>query len=31
MFFTKPFEAGLDKFSDEIVLGFVEDNLNIEE
>ena len=29
MFFTKPFEAGLDKFSDEIVLGFVEDNLNI--
>ena len=31
MFFTKPFESGLDKFSDEIVLGFVEDNLNIEE
>lgn len=31
MFFTKPFEAGLNKYSDEIILGFIEDNLNIEE
>ena len=31
MFFTKPFEAGLDKFSDEIVFGFIEDNLKLEE
>jgi len=30
MFFTKPFEAGLDKYSDEIVFGFIEDNLKIE-
>jgi hypothetical protein len=30
MFFTKPFEAGLDKFSDEIVLGFIDDNLKLE-
>ena len=31
MFFTKPFEAGLDKFSDELVFGFIEDNLKLEE
>tara|TARA_R100000781_G_scaffold49105_2_gene32618 strand:+ start:4985 stop:5467 length:483 start_codon:yes stop_codon:yes gene_type:complete len=31
MFFTKPFEAGLDKFSDDIVFGFIEDNLKLEE
>lgn len=30
MFFTKPFEAGLDKYSDEIVLGFIDDNLKLE-
>ncbi len=30
MFFTKPFEAGLEKFSDEIVLGFIDDNLKLE-
>jgi hypothetical protein len=30
MFFTKPFEAGLDKFSDDIVLGFIDDNLKLE-
>lgn len=29
MFFTKPFEKGLDKFSDDIVLGFMDDNLKI--
>mgnify|MGYP003112822097 FL=1 len=31
LFFTKPFEAGLDKFSDELVFGFIEDNLKLEE
>ena len=30
MFFTKPFEAGLDKYSDEIVFGFIDDNLKLE-
>ena len=30
MFFTKPFEAGLEKFSDEIVFGFIDDNLKLE-
>ena len=29
MFFTKPFEKGLDKYSDDIVLGFMDDNLKI--
>ena len=30
MFFTKPFEAGLDKYSDDIVFGFIDDNLKLE-
>ena len=29
LFFTKPFEKGLDKYSDDIVLGFMDDNLKI--
>ena len=29
MFFTKPFEKGLDKYGDEIVAGYIEDNLTI--
>ena len=29
MFFTKPFEAGLDKFGNSIVEGYIEDNLNL--
>ena len=31
MFFTKPFEDGLNKYSDEFIEGFLNDNLNIEE
>ena len=31
MFFTKPFEAGLEKFGDSIVEGYIEDKLNIKE
>lgn len=31
MFFTKPFEAGLAKYGNEIVDGFIEDRLNIKE
>lgn len=30
LFFTKPFEAGLDKYSDDIVFGFIDDNLKLE-
>ena len=30
MFFTKPFDKGWVKYSDEIVLGFMEDNINME-
>ena len=30
-FFSKPFERGWIKYSDEMVLGFMDDNLNIEE
>ena len=30
MFFTKPFEAGLEKYSDDIVFGFIDDNLKLE-
>ena len=30
MFFTKPFEKGLDKYSDDIVFGFIDDNLKLE-
>ena len=29
LFFTKPFERGLDLFGDEIVAGYLEDNLEI--
>ena len=29
MFFTKPFERGLDLYGDEIVAGYLEDNLTI--
>tara|TARA_R100001079_G_scaffold45334_1_gene23016 strand:+ start:153 stop:635 length:483 start_codon:yes stop_codon:yes gene_type:complete len=29
LFFTKPFERGLDKYGDEIVAGYIEDNLTI--
>tara|TARA_B100001027_G_C16083822_1_gene248518 strand:+ start:83 stop:559 length:477 start_codon:yes stop_codon:yes gene_type:complete len=29
MFFTKPFERGLDLFGDEIVAGYIEDNFKI--
>ena len=29
MFFTKPFEAGLDKFGNSIVEGYIEDKLNL--
>jgi len=31
MFFTKPFEAGLEKYGDLIVNGYLEDNLKFEE
>lgn len=31
LFFTKPFEAGLVKYGDEIAAAYIEDNLNIEE
>ena len=31
LFFTKPFEAGLVKYGDEIAEAFMDDNLNIEE
>ena len=31
MFFTKPFEEALPLFEDEILEGFLEDNLNLEE
>ena len=31
MFFTKPFEAGLVKFGNSIVEGYIEDKLNIKE
>lgn len=30
-FFTKPFDRGFIKYSDEIILGFMNDNLNFEE
>ena len=29
MFFTKPFERGLDLYGDEIVAGYIEDNFKI--
>ena len=29
LFFTKPFERGLDLYGDEIVAGYIEDNLTI--
>lgn len=29
MFFTKPFEAGIKKFGDEIAEGYIDDKLNI--
>jgi len=29
LFFTKPFERGLDLYGDEIVAGYIEDNLDI--
>ena len=29
MFFTKPFESGLDLYGDEIVAGYIEDNFKI--
>jgi len=29
LFFTKPFERGLDLYGDEIVAGYIEDNLKI--
>lgn len=31
LFFTKPFEAGLVKYGDEIAAAYIEDNLNFEE
>lgn len=31
LFFTKPFEAGLVKYGDEIAEAFIEDKINIEE
>ena len=31
MFFTKPFEKGIDKFSDEMIQGLLDDNLKLEE
>lgn len=31
MFFTKPFEAGIIRFGDEIAEGYIDDKLNIEE
>ena len=30
MFFTKPFEKGIDKFSDEMIQGLLDDNLKLE-
>ena len=30
MFFTKPFDKGFIKYSEEIVLGFMEDNINMD-
>ena len=30
LFFTKPFERGLDLFGDEIVAGYLEDKLNLQ-
>ena len=27
MFFTKPFEAGLNKYAEEIIDGYIQDNL----
>ena len=29
LFFTRPFERGLDKYGDKIVAGYIEDNLEI--
>ena len=29
MFFTKPFEAGIVKYSDEMIQGFLQDNLDL--
>ena len=29
MFFTKPFEAGIDKYSDEMIQGILQDNLEL--
>ena len=29
MFFTKPFEAGVDKYSDEMIQGILQDNLEL--
>ena len=31
LFFTKPFEAGIIRFGDEIAEGYIDDNINIEE
>ena len=31
LFFTKPFEAGLVKYGDEIAIAYIEDKLNLEE
>jgi len=31
MFFTKPFEKGIDKFSDEMIQGLLDDNLKLDE
>ena len=31
MFFTKPFEKGIDKFSNEMIQGLLDDNLKLEE
>ena len=31
LFFTKPFEAGIIRFGDEIAEGYIDDKLNIEE
>ena len=30
LFFTKPFERGLDLYGDEIVAGYLEDKLNLQ-
>jgi uncharacterized protein YejL (UPF0352 family) len=29
MFFTKPFEAGIDKYSDEMIEALLNDNIEI--